>query len=228
MESLALFPLWYFAFIFSVSAHEMAHAWAAVKGGDLTPRDQLTLNPVPHIQREPIGMVLFPIISYMLQGFMFGWASAPLNPYWIIRNPKPAGWVALAGPLANLGIALFTTLLILVGLYTNLFTIPGSISMTQLIGSEHVEGLARFLSILFSLNVILFVFNLIPVPPLDGASVLALILPERWTLKLFEIVHNPQFAILGLLVVWMFAGVIITPCYRFFVGLLLSLYPVHF
>lgn len=228
MDSLALFPLWYFAFIFSVSAHEMAHAWAAVKGGDLTPRSQLTLNPIPHIQREPVGMVIFPIISYMIQGFMFGWASAPLNPYWIIRNPKPAGWVALAGPLANIGIALFAALIILIGLNTGLFTTPRIISMTQLIGSDYIEGLARFLSILFSLNIILFVFNLIPVPPLDGASVLALILPERATLKLFEIVHNPQFAMIGLLVVWMFAWLIISPTYKFFVGLLVSLYPVHF
>jgi Zn-dependent protease len=226
MESLALFLLWYFAFIFSVSAHEMAHAWAAVKGGDLTPKDQLTLNPVPHIRREPIGMVVFPIISYMLQGFMFGWASAPLNPYWIIRNPRPAGWVALAGPLANLGIAILASAVIIIGLNTGLFTVPYMISMTNLVGSNHIEGLARFISILFSLNIILFVFNLIPVPPLDGASVLGLLLPERMTLRLFEIVHNPQFAMIGLLVVWMFAWVIIQPAYKFFVGLLLMGYPL--
>ena len=95
--------IWYFIFLFSTTCHEAAHALAAKLGGDPTAfhGGQVTLNPLPHIQRELFGMVLAPILSYALAQNMIGWASAPYDPTWERRYPRRAGWMALAGPAAN-------------------------------------------------------------------------------------------------------------------------------
>src|SRR3954463_846660 len=102
-EELALAPLWYVTFLLSTTCHEAAHAWAAKLGGDLTAfhGGQVTLNPVPHIKREPFGLVLIPILSFFMGGAMLGWASAPYDPLWSRRYPKRAAWMSLAGPAAN-------------------------------------------------------------------------------------------------------------------------------
>ena len=77
-------PIWFVAFLFSLTCHEAAHAAAAYAGGDRTAYNsgQLTLNPMPHIQREPLGMIFIPLFSYLAQGWMIGWASAPYDPTW--------------------------------------------------------------------------------------------------------------------------------------------------
>lgn len=74
--------VWYIVFLLSTTCHEAAHAWAAKLGGDLTAfhGGQVSLDPVPHIRREPFGMVVFPILSYVMGGWMMGWASAPYDP----------------------------------------------------------------------------------------------------------------------------------------------------
>ena len=89
--------VWYFVFLYSTVCHEAAHAWAAMKLGDDTAYrgGQVTLDPVPHIRREPVGMVIFPIITFFLnaaQGvtWMMGWASAPYDPEWASQNPRHA------------------------------------------------------------------------------------------------------------------------------------------
>ena len=94
-------------FVFTASFHEAAHAWAALKGGDSTAYlgGQVSLDPMPHIHREPIGMIVIPIISLAMMGWPLGFASAPYDADWEWRNPKKAGWMALAGPAANLIIA---------------------------------------------------------------------------------------------------------------------------
>lgn len=96
--------LWYIVFIFSTTLHEASHALAALKLGDRTAHEggQVTLNPIPHIRREPIGTVAVPIISFILGGWMIGWASVPYNYAWSLKYPKKAAKMALAGPLANL------------------------------------------------------------------------------------------------------------------------------
>ena len=78
------FGSWLLVFIFSLTAHEAAHAWAAKRLGDLTAYQggQVTLDPIPHIRREPLGMLIIPIASYFSSGWMFGWASAPFNFAW--------------------------------------------------------------------------------------------------------------------------------------------------
>ena len=105
---LAALPLWYVAFLLSLTCHEAAHALAAKLGGDLTAfhGGQVTLNPVPHIKREPFGTVFVPLVSYFMGGWMIGWASAPYDPTWQMRYPHRAAWMAAAGPLANFTLAM--------------------------------------------------------------------------------------------------------------------------
>ncbi len=82
MPNMAEGFLWYLAFLFSVVVHEASHAFAAMKLGDTTAYEggQVTLDPLPHIKREPLGTVVVPVFSYLLGGWMIGWASAPMTP----------------------------------------------------------------------------------------------------------------------------------------------------
>ena len=94
----------YVVFVLSTVLHEAAHAWAALRLGDDTAQQagQVSLDPIPHIIREPIGMVLLPILTLAFIGWPLGFASAPYDPVWADRYPRRAGWMALAGPAANL------------------------------------------------------------------------------------------------------------------------------
>src|ERR1700756_194567 len=107
-ELLAYGFVWYVAFLFSTTCHEAAHALVAKWGGDETAAmgGQVTLNPVPHIQREPWGMVVIPILPFIFARQMIGWASAPFDPLWERRHPRRAALMALAGPAANLTLML--------------------------------------------------------------------------------------------------------------------------
>jgi hypothetical protein len=110
---------WYVVFLLSTTCHEAAHALAAKLGGDLTAfhGGQVTLDPIPHIRREPFGMVVFPILSYFLGGWMMGWASAPYDPFWAQRHPHRAAWMSLAGPGANFTLTILAALSIHAGLW---------------------------------------------------------------------------------------------------------------
>src|SRR5438105_6791464 len=97
-ELLGLGVMWYVVFLFSTTCHEASHAFAAKLGGDLTAfhGGQVTLNPVPHMRREPFGMLLVPILSYLLGGWMIGWARAPYDPFCQARHPRRAAWMSWA------------------------------------------------------------------------------------------------------------------------------------
>src|SRR6201997_3032744 len=102
-DFLVLGVIWYIVFLFSTTCHEGAHALAAKVGGDMTAFEggQVSLNPIPHIRREPFGMVVMPLLGISLGGALIGWASAPYDPHWAMRHPKRAAWMSLAGPAAN-------------------------------------------------------------------------------------------------------------------------------
>jgi hypothetical protein len=106
--------VYYFVFLYSVTLHEAGHAWAAKLGGDLTAYHggQVSIDPRPHIRREPFGMVVLPLISVLLSGWPIGFASAPYDPNWAMRYPKRAALMALAGPAANIALVLVSALLI--------------------------------------------------------------------------------------------------------------------
>src|SRR5437588_3636929 len=102
-ELLVFAFIWYVAFLFSTTCHEASHALVAKWGGDDTAErgGQITLNPIPHIRREPWGMVVIPILAFLFFGAMIGWASAPYNAEWQARHPRRGALMALAGPAAN-------------------------------------------------------------------------------------------------------------------------------
>src|SRR5687768_6322198 len=159
--------LLYFAvFLFSTTLHEAAHAWAAFRGGDPTAYHggQMSLDPRPHIRREPIGMVVLPLISVLVSGWPLGFASAPFDPRWAERYPNRAAWMALAGPAANLLLVLSAGILINVGVFADVFFAPDSIDFADVTaataGPQSMWHAAGYLiGIVFSLNLLLAVFN---------------------------------------------------------------------
>ena len=207
-EDFALAPLWYIAFLLSLTCHEAAHALAAKWGGDLTAfhGGQVTLNPVPHMRREPWGTILVPWLSYLLGGSMLGWASAPYDPYWQQRYPRRAAWMALAGPIANFIIVLISAVALRIGLANGAFTSPELLNLSRVVDATTTGGFSEaaavFLSIMFALNLLLGLFNLIPVAPLDGSAAIGLLLPESAALRYLELARNPFFSLVGLLLAW--------------------------
>jgi Zn-dependent protease len=206
-QAIAVGVIWYIAFLFSTVCHESAHALAAKWGGDLTAfhGGQASLNPIPHIRREPFGTVVVPIISYLLAGWMIGWASAPYNPAWQQQYPKRAAWMALAGPGANFLLMFGAAGAIRVGIATGAFHAPQSLSFTR-ITEASAPGLAGFaatlLSILFVLNLLLGTFNLLPVPPLDGSTGITVLMRESAALRFLHFTRNRTFALIGVFLAW--------------------------
>lgn len=199
--------LWYVALLFSLCCHEAAHAWAAQRGGDPTAYlgGQVTLDPRPHIRREPFGTVVVPLLAYSMAGWMIGWASTPYDPQWAVRHPRRAAWMSLAGPAANAGLVVAAAIAIRLGLAVGVFDPPEMISFGHVVDTATGgvwATLAQFVSILFTLNLLLLVFNLIPVPPLDGAAAVGLLLPERLALRLRLAFARPGWGFIGLLVAW--------------------------
>lgn len=207
---------WYVVFIFSTCVHEGAHSWTSWKLGDDTAHrgGQVSLNPVPHIRREPMGMVVVPIVSYLAGGWMIGWASAPYNPAWALANPRRAGLMALAGPLSNFALVLLAGLAIHLGIAARVFEAPdylGFMTMTRATGGGAGPVAAQLLSILFSLNLLLGTFNLLPIPPLDGASVLLLVVSRSMVSTVYGLIKHPTLRMVGLYVAWRYFGMLFHP-----------------
>jgi len=220
--------LWYAVFVISTTFHEAAHGFAALRFGDSTARDAglVTLDPLPHIQRSPFGMLVIPILSFLLSlpnGWMIGWASTPYDPRWAYHHRKPAALMALAGPTANLALILVAALLIRIGMLLGVFAQPEQVTWTRTTvatSSGFAEGAAIAVSILFSLNLILLIFNLLPVPPLDGSEVLSLFLSESTVQRYRDLMAQPTAQILGLFIAWNLLDVILNPVYTTALGLL--------
>jgi len=219
--------LWYVVFLFSTTLHEASHAFVALKLGDPTAYEggQVTLNPWPHIRREIFGTVVVPLISFMLAGWMIGWASAPYDPRWALRWPRRSAIMSLAGPAANLSLVLVAATLIHVGRAAEVFRPPATLSFTRVVGVYEPawEGPAMVLSILFTLNLLLFLFNLIPVPPLDGSGALGLVLPESTARSYQQMLWSqPMLSLLGIVIAWNVFDRVFPPLFWLAVG---WLYP---
>jgi Zn-dependent protease len=225
-HTVALGLLWYLAFLLSLCCHESSHALAARLGGDPTAflAGSMTLNPIPHIRREPFGTVIVPILTYVAGGWMIGWASAPYSPAWRRQYPHRAAWMALAGPTANFTLMILAALGIRAGIGMGAFTQPSSASFAHVAAAAtsggSAETLAILLSILFSLNLLLATFNLLPLPPLDGNTAIGLLLPEAWARRLADIGGNRTLALAGLLVAWKLFDVLFRPVFVTALGLL--------
>jgi len=216
---------WYLVFLFSTTLHEASHALAALKLGDDTAYrgGQVTLDPTPHIKREPLGMVIVPIVSFLMGGWMIGWASAPYDPDWANRYPKRAAWMAVAGPAANFLLMLTAALLIHAGMLAGWFSAPDRVSSMHLVdwngdGLPHLA--AELLGICFSLNLLLFVFNLFPLPPLDGASIPLLLLPPATAEKYADLMRSPGVRMVGLIAAWQIFGKFYPPLHHLAISLL--------
>jgi Zn-dependent protease len=191
-------------------------------GGDLTAAEggQASLNPIPHIRRSPFGMVIVPIASFFLGGWMIGWANAPFNPEWQQRYPRRSAWMALAGPAATFTLMLLAGIAIRVGVATGNFRAPqfihsysGLVSPTN---SSDPTFLTSALSILFVLNLLLGTFNLLPVPPLDGSTVIMLLMPDSAARRYLGWVRgSSSYALIGLVVAWRFFGAVFQPVFFF-------------
>lgn len=167
MENATVFVFQIAILIFSVVIHEVSHGYAALILGDHTAEQEgrLTLNPLKHI--DPFGSVFLPVMSYLFGGFIFGWAKpVPYNPY-NLRNQKwgPA-IVGAAGPAANLSLA------VAFGLVVRF--LPGGVM------GEFAANFVSIAAAIALLNIVLALFNLVPIPPLDGSKVLFAVLPYRW------------------------------------------------
>jgi len=226
-NTLAMLPLWFVVFLLSLTCHEASHALAAMWGGDLTAfhGGQVSLDPRPHMRRAPFGTIVVPIASYLLSGWMMGWASAPYDPYWQDRHPKRAAWMALAGPAANLALVVVAIAAIHLGVFAGVFAPPVQANFTHVVDTAHgsiFEPVGTFLSILFSLNLLLAAFNMLPVPPLDGITAIGLLMSEENARKVALLGRNPSFTFVGIFIAWRVFDYVFNPL--FLLGLKL-LYP---
>jgi len=173
LDSLYILPI----LLFSIVVHEVAHGWMALRLGDSTARDsgRLTLNPIPHI--DPIGSIVIPLLSYLTAGSVFiAWAKpVPINPANFRNYRRDDILVSVIGPFSNLLVAFCCAVF-----YILLERFFGPI---KLIENNFQREIATFLIHMFAagitLNIFLAVFNLIPVPPLDGSHVLSSLLPAE-------------------------------------------------
>jgi Zn-dependent protease len=195
----------FIAIIFSVVAHEVSHGYMAERLGDPTARlmGRLTLNPIKHI--DLVGSILLPLFLSFTGGIVFGWAKpVPYNPR-NIKNKNGASLVAFAGPLTNLSIALVFALLY------------------HFLGSLIPNSLAPVLfARIVLINISLAIFNLVPIPPLDGAKVLMLFIPYEARQFRNFLEQGSQLGFIALLVFIFFGFQLISPIistlYRFLIG----------
>ncbi|MFA4941871.1 MAG: site-2 protease family protein [Patescibacteria group bacterium] len=190
--------------LFSAIIHEYMHGWMADRLGDPTAKDlgRLTLNPVAHI--DLWGSIILPALIYIFTagGLIFGYAKpVPFNPYNLRDQKYGSAKVALAGPMANLITALFFGLLL------------------RFLGFGN-QDLAILLAIIVRINLVLMIFNLLPIPPLDGSKVIMPFLPYSWQEKMIKM---EQYGIILVLIFIMFGFPIIIPIISFFFNLIVGI-----
>ena len=174
-------------------------------------------------------MVLIPILSFIQWGWMMGWASVPFDPEWGKRNPRRQALMSLAGPAANFVLAGIGIVVMKVLLTAHVFEVPYVLSFTELVREAGeprpgslINGLAMALSVLVNLNVLLGLFNLLPIPPLDGAGVAEGLFPNTVG-KLYDHMREiPVLQIVGLLIAWNIFPAVRGPAFGFVSGLVHS------
>jgi Zn-dependent protease len=192
MEEIYVKLFIYIVIVISAVFHEYAHGWMAYELGDDTAKraGRLTLNPLAHL--DLLGTVIVPFLSLSGSGAFIGWAKpVPFNPFALSDKKRGVMKVALAGPLANFGIAL------LLGLFLRFFALSGGLSI--------FFGLLLFV---VRVNIFLALFNLLPLPPLDGSKVLAgLVSSRRFAVSRFL----ESMGLFGLILAFLIAGLILSP-----------------
>lgn len=192
--------------IMSIVIHEVSHGYAAKAYGDNTAEweGRLTLNPIKHI--DPFGSVVLPAISYFMGGFIFGWAKpVPYNPFNLKPGRWPEAFVALAGPLSNISLAIIFGIILRIGNSAGLGT-----------SFFHITALIVFI------NLLLAVFNLVPIPPLDGSKLLFAIFPEKlYQLRSFFDRFGFILVLLFIFFVWQFVEPVVAILFSLITGVTL-------
>ena len=181
--------VWALPVLFAITVHEVAHGWVARHLGDPTAMmlGRLTLNPIKHI--DPIGTVLVPILLILLGGVIFGWAKPVPITVENLRQPKrDMALVAVAGPASNLVMALFWALVMKIALLVSSVSPDLAMPLTYM-------GAAGI-----TINTILLVLNLLPVPPLDGSRVVSSLLPDSMAWKFNRLEPYGLIILLGLMI----------------------------
>ncbi len=207
MDIHSLFSL--IVLLFSIVIHEVSHGYMALILGDRTAEyeGRLTLNPVKHI--DMVGTIILPALSLLLGGFLFGWAKpVPFNPY-NLRNKKwGEALVAVAGPLSNIFLA------VVFGLFIRFYVIPHNLVL---------DPIGSLSAVIVLVNITLALFNLMPIPPLDGSKIISSVLPQSFMKVSIEI---DRFGFIGvilfLLIVWRFFEPAIPWLFSTLTGLSLS------
>lgn len=187
--------------LFAITLHEAAHGWVASKLGDHTARmmGRVTLDPTKHI--DPIGTIAIPLVLLLSSsGFIFGWAKpVPINFNALRSGKNGMIWVALAGPGANMFMAICWLFIMIVAIKMNIFV---------LIEMGRVGILV---------NCILAVFNLLPIPPLDGSRVISALLPNRLAYQYNQLEQYGLYILLGLMFLGGF-NYLVRPWVEFILG----------
>ena len=194
MDGIPSLVAMYLLFLFSTTCHEAAHALVAHRGGDDTAYSlgHVTLDPTPHLLRSPWGMVVAPLLGLYYMGFPLGWASVPYDPHWGRRYPLRQAGMSFAGPFANFALALIAIVTLRVLIASGVYHLNGTgveagfVYLNEGVPQNSpLAAIAFLLSNLFSLNLLLGLFNLMPFPPLDGAGVAEGVSP-RWLGSLYD------------------------------------------
>lgn len=192
MSDILLILIWVIPTLFAITVHEVAHGWIAYQLGDGSAKmmGRLTLNPIKHV--DPIGTVAVPALLWFLSaGFIFGWAKpVPVNQAALRRPKQDMLWVALAGPGVNFLMAGFWLVVIMLAhsLGNNFLLLMG--------------GAGLFV------NILLAIFNLLPIPPLDGGRVLSALLPRQLAWQYDRLEPYGLFILVGLLYLGIFQQVV--------------------
>jgi Zn-dependent protease len=195
--------------LFAITVHEAAHGYVARYFGDMTAHymNRISLNPLRHI--DPVGTVIFPALTLLVGGILFGWAKpVPVNFSNLTNPKKDMFWVALAGPAANLVMAIFWTILLA---RINFFPQEAELFM-------RVMCLAGI-----QINIVLMVLNLLPIPPLDGGRIAVSVLPHPWSNYVAGLERYGFFILIFLLVSGLLSQILM-PLVRMSQGIIFGIF----
>jgi Zn-dependent protease len=212
IQVLYTIAVWALPVLFAITLHEAAHGWVADKLGDPTARNlgRISLNPIKHI--DPIGTVVLPLALLFMSGFIIGWAKpVPVDPRHFKQPHLDMAMVALAGPASNFVMACGWALLIVLSQATTGGWLAGFLFNMGMAG--------------ITINLILMVLNLLPIPPLDGGRVIAGIMPPQMAASFMRIEPYGLFIIIGLLVSGIL-GKIIWPMVIFFKAFIVMIFQL--
>lgn len=205
--------------IFAITLHEAAHGWIASKLGDTTALmlGRVTLNPAKHI--DPIGTIVFPLLTILLTGFMFGWAKpVPVNYHNLKKPRRDMFFVAIAGPLANLCMAFFWGAIAKLSIVHAVSDVHPTLKLiTSFIHLSSQFGVL--------INLVFMMLNLLPLPPLDGSRIVSAILPPAIA-RTYEKIEPFGIWILIALLIFGVLGMILLPSIQWLTILISKIYGI--